>query len=153
MLKVTATRSISVQAPPEAVWDYTQDWNRRAEWDSSVSELISLTEKPRQVRARFKGGLVFDLEYKLDDRPRKTSLAMVNGNSRWIIGGGGSWRYDAIPGGTDWTQTNTLVLRDHWLMRLLVPFLRVGLGLSTAQAMRAAKLAVERSSLGSGLRS
>ncbi|MBI3542718.1 MAG: SRPBCC family protein [Deltaproteobacteria bacterium] len=149
MLKITVHESVVVAASPEAVWDYTQDWRRRREWDGSVSEVLELVEAPRRhVKARFAGGMVFDVEYKLNDRPRMTSLAMVNGTSSWVTGGGGSWRYEARGDGTEWVQTNTLVLADRFPMRLLRPLLAVSLGWSTRRAMRKAARKIERAARG-----
>lgn len=144
VLKVTVQEAVIVAASPEKVWDYTQDWNHRREWDDSVREVLSQTHEPhKRVKARFMGGMVFDIEYKLNDRPRKTSLAMVNGTSRWIVGGGGSWRYDGKDGGTVWVQTNTLVLADHLVMKALWPLLQMAFRWSTRHAMRKAKKRLE----------
>ena len=144
MLKVTVQKSIFIASSPEKVWDYTQDWNHRREWDDSVVEVLTQTTGPeKRVKARFAGGVVFEVEYKLNDRPRKTSLAMVNGTSKWITGGGGSWRYDAKDGGTEWVQTNTLVLADHVLTKAMRPLLQASLRWSTKRAMRKAKRRLE----------
>jgi hypothetical protein len=68
---------------------------------------------------------------------------MINGTSKWFIGGGGSWRYEAKDGGTEWVQTNTLVLADHLVMKLLRPLFEYSLRWSTRQAMRKAKRRIE----------
>jgi hypothetical protein len=144
MLKINAQVSVTIQAAPEKVWDYTQDWRRRREWDVSVLEVLKIEDEPRKhVRARFAGGMTCDVEYKLNDRPRKTALAMLNSTSPWFTGGGGSWRYDAVGSGTLWVQTNTLVLADRLPMRMLRPLLEAGLRLSTRRAMVKAKRLIE----------
>lgn len=140
MLKVTVQEAIVIGAPREKVWDYTQDWNRRAQWDDAVVEVIST----RPLKARFKGGLAFNIDYKLQDRPRRTALAMTGAGSRWLLGGGGSWRYDDHQsGGTHWIQTNTLVLADRFFLRLLRPLFAASLRWSTRRSMRKAKLKLE----------
>src|SRR5207253_1415524 len=47
--KVTASHSIFIAASPEAVWEYTQDWSRRHEWDPTVSGARISSEDPRIV--------------------------------------------------------------------------------------------------------
>jgi hypothetical protein len=146
MPKVTVTESITIAASPEAVWDYTQDWTQRTTWDPAVREVIAISEGPRrEVRARFSGGVIFDVVYKLIDRPHKTSLAMAGG-STWFVGGGGSWRYEAEGSGTRWGQTNTLVTADRLVMRLLSPFVRATLRRQTRRAMQNVKARFERAS-------
>ena len=49
--------------------------------------------------------------YRLDRRPERTSAAFVDVESSWISGGGGSWEYEAVDGGTRWQQTNSLELK------------------------------------------
>lgn len=83
MLRVSVQEKITINAVPEKVWDYTQDWNRRREWDDSVLEVTYQSNEPhKRVKAYFKGGITFDIEYKLNDRPRQTSLVMTNGTSK-----------------------------------------------------------------------
>jgi hypothetical protein len=152
MLKITATHSIVIAASPEKVWDYTQDWRKRREWDDTVVKVEEIEDapgEPKRIRARFQGGLRFDVHYKMNDRPRKTSLAMQasDGSSlmgHWLTGGGGSWRYDDRGDGrTEWFQFNTLTLKEHWLMRLLSPLLLWGLNRNTVRAMKKAKRLIE----------
>ena len=148
MNKVTVQVSVVVRSSPDKVWDYTQDWRRRREWDAAVSEVLKIFPgPPPRICARFAGGAVFNVEYKLYDRPHKTSLVMTPADARtgagWLTGGGGSWRYEAGPGSTEWVQTNTLVLRDHWLLRWLRPVISAALRWSTRRAMSRAKRRIE----------
>jgi hypothetical protein len=144
VLKVTVQQTLHISRPIENVWDYTQDWTRRNEWDKSVVEILSIVTVPQtNVRARFRGGMIFDIEYKLNDRPNKTTLAMSSASSKWIIGGGGSWQYTTIENGTKWTQTNSLVLKDHFLTRIFCPLFKYSLRWSTIQAMKRAKKKIE----------
>jgi uncharacterized protein YndB with AHSA1/START domain len=109
-VNVTVKESILIAAPPEKVWDYTQDWSRRTEWDPAILAAEMLPGEERVVRVKGGGGASFTVRYKLNDRPRRTSLAMTDSTSRMITGGGGSWAYEASEGGTLFTQQNTLTL-------------------------------------------
>ena len=147
MNKVTASHSILVNRPAEEVWDFTQNWNRRAEWDGSVSsaEYVS-TIHPIKVKVQGKGGITFDVTYKVSERPQLTTLAMSNLNSFWIKGGGGSWKYENVNGQTRWTQHNTLVLRDDILGKLIGFLFAFGLRFTTKQMMKRAKDLIENRS-------
>ena len=143
-MRVSVTESLFVARPPDVVWDFTQDYARRLEWDASIleAEVIGTGAIPR-VRIRAAGGLSGVFQYKLFDRPRRTSLVLTDVESKVIEGGGGSWSYDEADGGTVWTQTNALELGDTWLARLLAPMVRWNMSKSTRRAMRAAKRMLE----------
>jgi hypothetical protein len=147
MGNITARITVYVSAPPERVWDFTQDWSQRHEWDATVLQAVrdpgSADDAPAfQVRGA--AGLGFVAKYKLYERPRKTSLVMTDITSRLVTGGGGSWSYEAANGGTSWTQTNTLTLRGGLIGALLRPFVRWQLARSTRKAMEAAKRRIEQ---------
>src|SRR4051812_1934503 len=104
-MNITVRDSITISASPEVVWDYTQDWSRRTEWDPAVLSSEMLEASPRVLRVRATGGITFLVRYKLEDRPKRTSLAITDVNSRILTGGGGSWDYaPAAGGGTVFTQ-------------------------------------------------
>jgi hypothetical protein len=136
---VTVRETVVVRRPPGDVWDYTQDYANRTAWDQGVRAVDVLDADPRRVRVDLQGTGSATLEYQLDRRPERTSLRMVDVVSRWIAGGGGSWEYSPVPGGTAWTQTNTLVLRHRRLGRLLAPLVERSLRANTRTAMRRAK--------------
>jgi hypothetical protein len=71
---------------------------------------------------------------------------MIDVDSRWVAGGGGSWDYEPVAGGTAWTQTNTLVLRGPY--RVFAPLVAWSLRRSVRQAMRRAKVLIERAERG-----
>ena len=137
------TESIWVACPPEAVWDYTQDFTRRTEWDAGIAEATILQREPRTVRVQVAGLGRMTVIYKLDRRPERTSAAFVDVESAWITGGGGSWEYEAADGGTRWQQTNTLELKRPRLAVLFGPVLERGLRRSTQRAMAEAKRRLE----------
>ena len=141
---ITVSESLVVARSPEDVWDFTQDYSRRHEWDASILEAtVQESEPVPRVRIRARGGLDATFRYKLYRRPVQTSLAMEDVSSAMIAGGGGSWSYAAVDGGTLWTQTNTVVLREGWLTAMLAPLMRYGLASSTRRAMAKAKRMLE----------
>jgi uncharacterized protein YndB with AHSA1/START domain len=115
---VTVKESVHIRATPETVWDYTQDWTRRTEWDPAILAAEVLPGNERTIRARTSGG-TFLVRYKLFDRPRRTSLAMTESTSSIVTAGGGSWDYAFEEDGTRFTQQNTLVIRSPTLAWLL----------------------------------
>ena len=136
---VSVTESIWVARPPEAVWDYTQDFTRRTEWDAGIPEATILQQEPRTVRVKVAGLGRMTVLYKLDRRPERTSAAFVDVESAWIAGGGGSWEYEAVDGGTRWQQTNSLELKRPGLAWLLAPLFQRTLRQSMRKAMAEAK--------------
>ena len=140
---VSVTESIWVARPPEAVWDYTQDFTRRTEWDAGIAEATILTQEPRTVRVRVAGLGRMTVVYRLDRRPERTSAAFEDVSSAWITGGGGSWEYEAVDGGTRWQQTNSLELKRPGLTRFVAPLIERILRRSTQRAMAEAKRRLE----------
>lgn len=143
---VTISESVFVRAEPEVVWDFTQDFARRARWDESVREAEVLGEAPRRrVRVKGVGGFSCVLEYKQFERPRRASLAMTEvESSRWIVGGGGAWSYERSGHGTVWTQTNTLRLGLGPLGWLAGPLVGWQLRRATSKAMLRAARAIDK---------
>lgn len=142
------TEHIFVNRPPDVVFDFTQDYERRAEWDSNVIEASVLQTKPLpQVRVRVRGGFQCVFEYKLFDRPRATSLIMRDVVSTMIAGGGGSWQYVAKDGGTLWAQVNSVTLADRKLCKVLRPLIAAMFRYRTRKAMKQAKRLMELKSL------
>lgn len=144
MNKVTVSRSIQIDAPSNAVWDYTQNWRRRHEWDYSIMNATYVSEVPPvTVQVEGAGGLRFKVIYKTTRRPHLTTLALSDLNSFWLRGGGGFWKYQENAGKTLWTQHNTIVLRDDllgWIFRPLFVFV---LATTTRQLMARAKANIE----------
>ncbi len=144
MNKVTVSESIQVEANPETVWDYTQDWRRRSEWDRSIVSASYISESaPATVQVGGAGGLLFKVSYRTADRPRLTTLAMTDMKSFWLKGGGGSWKYEEKNGKTFWTQHNTLVIRDDFLGKIFRPLFAFVLASTTKKMMGRAKAILE----------
>jgi hypothetical protein len=141
---VTVTESVQIARPPEVVWDFTQDYGRRAQWDPGILEAEVLASAPAlRVRVRAAGGLRGVFVYKLFDRPRRTSVVLDEVESPLLAGGGGSWSYEARDGGTWWTQTNSLRFKSRFWFALLGGLVRRQLRNGTRKAMHAAKRMIE----------
>jgi hypothetical protein len=140
---VTVTESILVARTPEAVFDYTQDYGRRTEWDRGIVDATLVGTEPRAARVRVRGLGRMAVVYRLDRRPERTSAAFTDVESAWISGGGGSWQYEPVDGGTRWQQTNSLELKGGLLGRLVAPMIERSLRRSTRQSMAEAKRRLE----------
>ena len=139
----TATETVWVDRSPEAVFDYTQDYATRTDWDPTVMSAKVLSEEPLRVQAVMRGIGPLVIEYKLYRRGERTSAAFSNVNSTLVSGGGGSWSYVAREGGTDWTQTATLEFRHLVVGWLLRPLLRRDMSTLMRKSMAAAKRIME----------
>jgi hypothetical protein len=142
-VNVTVKDEILIRARPDVVWDYTQDWSHRTEWDDAVISAEILATDPPVVRIHGTGGVVSTARYKLYDKPHRTSLAIEDVTSRLIVGGGGSWEYVATPEGTTFRQTNTIALRGGLLGWLLRPVVSWQLRRFTRRALERARAAIE----------
>src|SRR5882672_2740781 len=141
---VTVTENLQIARPPEVVWDFTQDYSRRAQWDQGILTAEVLAPSPAlRVRVRAAGGVRGVFEYKLFDRPRRTSVVLTEVQSALLAGGGGSWSYEARDGGTWWTQTNSLRFKNGILFALLGGLVRWQLRSGTRKAMQTAKQMLE----------
>ena len=144
MHHVAVAESIFVDASPEVVFDFTQDYARRREWDANVlaAEVLATAGPPR-VRLRLRGGVSCLFEYKVFDRPARTSLAMTEVRSPFLCGGGGAWTYEPRNGGTWWSQHNTIAFRNRFVHWCLGGLARWQLARSTRRAMARAKQMLE----------
>jgi hypothetical protein len=109
---VTVSHTVHVDRSPEAVFDFTQDYGRRTEWDPTVRSARLLSEDPRRVQVVMEGIGPLVIEYKLFRRGERTSAAFNDVKARLISGGGGSWSYEGRDAGTDWTQTKLMMESD-----------------------------------------
>ena len=140
---VTVSETVWIERDRTTVFDYTQDYARRMEWDRGIERVEVLATDPRTIRVRMAGLGEATVVYRLDRRPERTSAAFVDVASRLVSGGGGSWQYEDTDGGTRWQQTNSLEVRDGWLPRLMTPFIRSGLRRSMRASMAEAKRRLE----------
>lgn len=145
-MHIRASHSIHVARPPDAVWTFTQDYARRAEWDAGIREARVLTADPLpRVAIRAPGGLSGVFQYKLFDAPRRTSVELTEVRSPFFDGGGGAWSYEARAGGTQWTVTNSLRFKSRIAHRLLGTIFQRALQRGTEKAMEAARKRLEGS--------
>ncbi len=140
---VTVSHTVHVNRSPEDVFDYTQDYSTRMDWDPTVKSARVLSEDPRRVQVDMEGIGPLVIEYRLFRRGERTSAAFNDVTSRLISGGGGSWTYEARDGGTDWTETSTLEFRNGMVGRLFAPILRRNMATLTRKAMDKAKTIME----------
>jgi len=143
--RITIRHSILIAKPRELVWDYTQNYDNRTTWDSSVLETTVLQTTPhRIVKLKMRGNTTMTFIYKLDERPHKTSLAAKEITAPLIVNAGGSWIYEEQNGKTLWTQTNTIVFKQNFLLKLLLPIYKFVFGSLTKKAMKKAKQEIEK---------
>lgn len=141
---ITIKYSIFITKPRETVWDFTQDYEKRTMWDSSITEVKMVQELPeRIVRLSAKGNTTMTFVYKLNDRPNKTSLATREVSSPIVESGGGSWVYEEENGGTHWTQTNTIVFKKNFMLPVLLPLYNSIFRRQMIKAMQKAKKLLE----------
>lgn len=139
---ITVSESMEVACPPEDVFDYTQDYGRRTEWDRSVTETRILSESPRRIRIEVRGLGRFTVAYRLFRRPERTSAAFVDSSRAGSAA-------EAAPGatsgaeGTRWTQTNTLELKRPRLLRFLAPLIERNLRTAVHRSMAEARRILE----------
>ncbi|MCB9216460.1 MAG: SRPBCC family protein [Candidatus Kapaibacterium sp.] len=141
---ITIKEKIYIARSPEVVWDYTQDYSRRHLWDRSVISARVIQEEPvRVVEIRARGRMRARFQYKYGKRPHKTTLAMIQVESPFVVGGGGSWVYEPESEGTWWTQVNTLILKENLLVRLLRPMIVKQLRQGIRSSMEVARRIIE----------
>ena len=146
MNKITITihHSIYINRPREVVWDYTQDYSLRPDWDKTVIEAKVLQTTPQKiVELKTSGNTIMKFVYKVYDRPNKTTLAIHDLNSKWIEGGGGSWKYEDQQGGTLWSQTNTLIIKPTIFLLVFRRMIIFIFKNQTRQSMQRAKEILE----------
>jgi hypothetical protein len=145
-LSITIHHEIFVARPGPLVWDYTQNYDHRHEWDDAVLRAELVAPAPnRIVKLKLRGNTAMNFIYKLDERPHKTTLAAKEIKSPIIESAGGSWTYEEEAGGTRWTQTNTIVLKNKLFLLLFLPLFRILFDRQTKKAMQRAKEIMERS--------
>ncbi|MDP4237338.1 MAG: SRPBCC family protein [Bacteroidota bacterium] len=143
--EITIKYSVRVAKPREFVWDYTQDYSHRTEWDSSVLEAHVVQNEPnRIVTLRTKGRTSMMFVYKLDDKPNRTTLVAREIESPLIESAGGSWQYVDDDGGTLWTQSASIRFKKNFFLPILLPLYRMMFQAQTQGAMKKAKAIMER---------
>src|SRR5688572_23632407 len=112
-LPTTASRSIDVAAPPEAVYDIVSDVTRTGEW-SPECRSCDWVDQPGQVGSRFKGHnksgparWTTTAEVVAAERPRRFGFATL-----FKDGHGTRWTYEIAPHGGGATLTESFEAVD-----------------------------------------
>lgn len=149
---MTFQQSIEIAAPAAALFDLTQDYSRRLEWDPFLrsAELVDgAATAGVGVRAFCvaHNGFGMETEYVTFARPRATAITMTRGP--WFIGKfAGSWRFDQLtPQRTRVCFRYHLQGRPRWLAWLLTPLLQRLFARDTQKRLHALKTAVEQGKL------
>jgi len=84
MRSVKFSESITINRPPELVFDYTQDYTSRLKWDTFLQKadiLYGATTAAKGVKTycKAKNGLGMETEYITFNRPKATAIQMTKG--------------------------------------------------------------------------
>src|SRR5262245_34970577 len=144
----TFTQSIVVRADPVALFDLSQDYGRRLNWDPFLKEatLLGGAAGPATgVRAWCvaRSGLGMETEYVTVARPRIVAVRMTRGPGI-LEAFAGSWRFESLgPERTRVVFRYHLKARPTWLRPVLEPVLTALFSLDTRNRRRALKRAAE----------
>lgn len=142
--EIIITESIFIARPSEEVYDFTQNFDKRPLWDTLVKAATVLETAPtRLVKITAKDDAEMTVRYKLERHPEETTLTILETNSQMIIGGNYSWLYEEKDGGTLWTQTNNIILKDAMWAKLMQPMAKKYFQDKTKQAMEQVKEMME----------
>jgi ribosome-associated toxin RatA of RatAB toxin-antitoxin module len=132
--------SIEIPADPQVIWDYVQDYRRRAAWDVTTArfEPIDMERVEKDVRLFVRTAGRSPMEYEavyVSYDPYKVSAVKMTRAIRNVPfkSSAGSWRYaDLGDGKTEFTMTFDYELMqgvmNRWIDRFFIePVLRRGL--------------------------
>ena len=94
-------QSISISAPQEKIFDYTQDYNNRLTWDTFLKEAklidgAKISAKGVKAWCVAKNGMGMETEYISYNRPKVTAVKMAKGP--FIFKSfAGSWQFEPSP--------------------------------------------------------
>jgi len=149
---MTFDQSIVIAASPGELFDLTQDYKRRLEWDPFLksAELLDGAEAAG-VGARAyciaHSGLGMETEYVSFNPPRACAAKMTRG-PRLLGSFAGSWRFEELaPGQTRVGFRYHLRARPWWLSWLLTPIMGLVFARDTRKRLVALKAAVEQQGL------
>ena len=149
---MTFDESVVIDADPAALFNLSQDYHRRLEWDPFL-RAASLVGGAREaaVGARAlcvsRGGWSMETEYVSFNPPRAVAVKMTSG-PLFLDSFAGSWRFEEIaPGRTRVHFCYGLRARPGWLARLLTPILSQVFAQDTRHRLLAMKKFVEQTGL------
>ena len=142
----TFEQAIEIQAEPAELFDLTQDYSRRLEWDPflKVAELHGDTPGVG-VRAWCVAwnGLGMETEYVTFNRPKGTAVKMTRG-PRLLAAFAGSWRFQEVaPGHTRVIFRYHVAAAPRWLGFIFDPIVRAVFTHEVGRRLRGLKQAVE----------
>jgi ribosome-associated toxin RatA of RatAB toxin-antitoxin module len=145
---MTFDDSIVIDAAAAALFDLSQDYNRRLEWDPFLgsARLLDGAGAPGVgVRALCvdRNGTSMETEYVSYNPPRAVAVKMTRGP--WFLESfAGSWRFEEIkPGQTRVGFCYSLSARPRWMSWLLNPILRRAFARDTRRRLKALKDAAQ----------
>lgn len=146
----TFERSIEIRAPRASLFQLTQDYDRRLEWDPFLKEATLVAGAAQAgigVRAWCvaKTGLGMETEYVSFNPPERVAIKMTRGPAI-IHTFAGSWIFKALaPNLTRVTFRYHLTGQPRWLGFVLDPVLRLIFVYDTQKRLQALKHTVENS--------
>lgn len=99
MKNITFTEKIVIESNQANIFDYTQDYSKRLEWDTFLkqADLVGVDYAAKGVKAYCvaKNGLGMETEYLTFQRPRATAIKMTKGPFMFksFIG---SWKFKEL---------------------------------------------------------
>jgi ribosome-associated toxin RatA of RatAB toxin-antitoxin module len=120
----TVETIIEVDAPAGRIFDLSQDYGRRLDWDPFVRAIRSHNLGPDpvvggRVWVQARNGLEMTVEYVTVDRPRRLAVRMVS-RSNLFARFAGSWGFEArAPGRTRVVFRYGFETRWRWLRPLM----------------------------------
>jgi ribosome-associated toxin RatA of RatAB toxin-antitoxin module len=145
---MTFDDSIVIDAPAPLLFDLSQDYTRRLQWDPFLrsARLLNGADEPGVgVRALCvdRNGTAMETEYVSYNPPRAVAVKMTRGP--WFLDSfAGSWRFEEIkPGQTRVGFCYSLSAHPRWLSWMLNPILRRVFARDTRRRLSALKEAVE----------
>jgi Polyketide cyclase / dehydrase and lipid transport len=146
---MTFDDAIVIDADAPALFERSQDYKRRLEWDPflrSAALLAGALQPAVGVRALCvdRKGTAMETEYVSYNPPRAVAVKMTRGP--WFLESfAGSWRFEELkPGQTRVIFSYSLRARPQWLAWLLNPILRAVFARDSRRRLAALKDAAER---------
>lgn len=143
-MDVTAAAEVTIAAPPETVFDFTQDWSRRSEWDPEAPARRTSPAR-RGGRARTRRGATIAFAHVVDERPRRVvveSESVERGGP--IVAAGGSATYEPDGEGTRYRLEMRVTVGGGVMAKMIAGVAKGELERAVRAAVANAKAALER---------
>lgn len=145
-MDVSATAEARIDAPPEAVFDFTQDWSRRSDWDPEVLSAEDVPGTPRRARVKMRRGATIVFAHVVDERPMRVvveSESVDRGGP--IVGAGGSATYEPDGDGTLYRLEMRVTVGGGVMAKMVAGVAKGELERAVKAAVANAKAAIEAS--------